>query len=602
MTDPPLTRDPRLSTIRLALDRLNGEVRPLDDHGQPRRNRLRPGAGAGTLWLVPAIIIVGIVVVLPVATLIWESVTSGESWRHYFNAFTDPQLLRDVRNTAIWAVAVPLLVTVAGYGFAVLTRDVGMRFILPMAFVPMALPMVVIGVAFRTLYAPQPSLGPATAMAQALAGWFGVPPERVTPLLGERFVTPALISAFFWAWVWLAAVMFRAALDQIPPDLEGVVRGEGGGYWHVLRDVQWPFLRRTFAILVILLAVMASRTFDLVLIMAPGSVQHIAEVLGLYVLRQPNVSAPGEATAVGVVWLAVVGVGVLLGARGVRYDWPAPAVLAERPRTASTSGRLLRRLAFFAVIAVWAFPAILLILVSFSDPIGVATGGWVGDWSRAAYVSLAQSAMLDTLLPTLALAILVSASVVAVASVAAYSLAWLQPYGSAAATGVLLVTAVVPIQVTAGTLHDALVPLDQQGTMLTAAIVHIGRGLPLAILVLRNAFGAVSPDQVAFERLNSRSEFMVLVRRVVPAARPALIAVVALEFILVWNDLVVGFLFGGSEFTPIAMALFGHSRQFTTGAGMLAAGSVVASIPPVLVAILARKAIVAGLISGVVKR
>jgi len=600
MTEP---RDPRLSTIRQALDRLNGEVRPLDDHGQARRNRLRPGAGAGTLWLVPAIVIVGIVVVLPTASLIWDGVATGDYWRQYLSAFTDVQLLRDVRNTAFWAMIVPLLVTVAGYGFALLTRDINLRFLLPMAFVPMALPMVVIGVAFRTLYAPSPSLGPATAITQAVAGWFGVPPERVTPLLGEQLVTPALISAFFWAWMWLAAVMFRAALDQIPPDLENVVRGEGGGYWHVLRDVQLPFLRRTFAILVILLAVMASRTFDLVLIMAPGSVQHVAEVLGLYVLRQSNVAAPGEATVVGVVWLAVVGVGVLLGARGVRYDWPAPAVPDEKPRkTANTAGQLVRRLALLAVIALWAFPAVLLVLVSFSDPIAVATGGWVGDWSRGAYEALIQSGVLEALLPTLILATIVAVGVVAMAAVAAYSLAWLQPYGSAMATGVLLVTAVVPIQVTAGTLHDVLLPLEQQGTMLTAAIVHIGRGLPLAILLLRNAFGAVSPDQVAFERLNSRSEFMVMVRRVVPAARPALIAVAALEFILVWNDLVVGFLFGGSDFTPIAMALFGQSRQFTTGAGMLAAGSVVASILPVAVAILARKAIVAGLITGVVKR
>ncbi|HZM84576.1 MAG TPA: hypothetical protein VFC19_53325 [Candidatus Limnocylindrales bacterium] len=600
MTD---VRDPRLSTIRQALDRLNGEVRPLDDHGQPRRNRLRPGAGAGTLWLVPAAVIVGIVVVLPTATLIWDSASTGDYWRQYATAFTDAQLLRDVRTTAIWAMAVPLLVTVAGYGFALLTRDIHLRFLLPMAFAPMALPMVVIGVAFRTLYAPSPSLGPATAIEQAVAGLFGVPPERVTPLLGERLVTPALISAFFWAWMWLAAVMFRAALDQIPPDLEGVVRSEGGGYWHVLRDVQLPFLRRTFAILVILLAVMASRTFDLVLIMAPGSVQHVAEVLGLYVLRQPNVAAPGEANVVGVVWFAVVGVGVLLGARGVRYDWPAPAVPKEKPgKTRNTPGRLARRVALFAVIAVWAFPAVLLVLVSFSDPISVATGGWLGQWSRAAYDSLVKSGVLETLVPTLLLAILVALCVVVMASVAAYSLAWLQPYGSALATGVLLVTAVVPIQVTAGTLHDALVPLEQQGTMLTAAIVHIGRGLPLAILVLRNAFGAVPPDQMAFERLNSRSEFVVMLRRVVPAARPALIAVAALEFILVWNDLVVGFLFGGSDFTPIAVALFGQSRQFTTSVGVLTAGSVVASIVPVAVAILARKAIVAGLISGVVKR
>jgi alpha-glucoside transport system permease protein len=596
-----------------------GEVRPLDDHGPPRRSRGRARAGAGLALLVPAALILGVVVARPVVTVVQDSFTGGGARPagagHYLDALTDPQLGTDVVNTLSWALVVPVVVTVIGYLLAVFTRDVRASRVLALAFIPMALPLVVTGTAFRILYHPSPRLGPATALAQAVAGWFGAGPDQ-PQLLGAGLVTPALMSAFLWAWLWLAAVLFRAAIDQIPPGVEDAVRAEGGDSWRVLRDVQWPFLRRTAAVVFMLLAVMASRTFDLVLIMAPGSVQHSAEVLGLYVLRQPTVEASGEAAAVGVVWLLVVGTAVLLGARWVRYDWPAPAATwrrsppdswwrRARPGTSRPPGRvrsrrwLLRRVALGAVVAGWAVPLVLLALVSSYDPIEPATRGWLAVPTGSSYQALAGSGVLDTLLPTAGMGVVVSATVVVVAALAAYSLAWLRPYGSAAATGALLLAAIVPIQVIAGPLHDVLAPLRLQGTVLAPVLVHIGRGIPLAVLVLRNAFGAVAADRVARARLDGSTELGVLARVVVPAAWPALAAVAALEFILVWNDLVVGLLFGGSEFTPVAMALFGQSRQFTTSAGVLAAGALVASVPPVLVALLARKAIVAGLISGV---
>lgn len=613
------------------IERLRGEVRPLDDRGPPRRSRVRARAGTGLLWLAPAAAIVGVVVAGPVVTIVCDSFLNSDCLSvhsgsvgtgNYLDALADPQLRIDVLNTAVWAVVVPLLVTALGYALALLTRDIRGKYLFAPAFIPMALPLVVTGAAFRILYNPSPRLGPATALAHRVAGWFGIDPSRVPPLLGEHLVTPALISAFLWAWVGLATVMIRAALDQIPPGLEDAVRAEGADSWRVLRDVQWPFLRRVFAILVILLAVMAGRTFDLVLIMAPGSVQHKAEVLSLYVLRQPNVEASGEATAVGVVWLVVVATGVLLAARRVRYDWPVPATTGSRRQPpaswwrrpqppsgavgqrdrARTAGWVLRRFLLCLAVVVWAFPVVLLMLISTYGPLEPATRGWLAVPSGGSYAAFLRSGVLDTFLPTAALGLAVTVAVVVLASLAAYSLSWLRPYGSAAATATLLVAAIVPIQVIAGPLHDTLIPLGLQGTAIGLVLVHIGRGIPLAVLVLRNAFGAVPSDRIAQARLSGSSELAILGRVVIPAARPALTAVAALQFILVWNDLVVGFLFGGSGFTPVAMALFGQSRQFTTSVGVLAVGALAASVPPVLVALLARKSIVSGLILGVVRR
>ena len=271
----------------------------------------------------------------PAAKIVQGSVV-GESGAfagagNYLKAFLDPQLATDLINTAIWAVVVPPLVTTLGYAVAVLSRGLPALRVFTLVLTPMALPLVVVGTAFRLLYSPSPHLGPATALMQTLGGWLGADPATLPSLLGPKLVTAALISAFTWAWVGLAVVVFRAALDEIPPELEDAVRAEGADSWRVLRDVRWPFLRRTAAILVVLVALAASRTFDLVLVMAPGSGQHEAEVLGLYVLRQPDVGASGEAAAVGVVWLLVVAVGTMIAVRGARYRWHSPPRSAPSP-------------------------------------------------------------------------------------------------------------------------------------------------------------------------------------------------------------------------------------------------------------------------------
>lgn len=596
--------------------RLLSEVLVLDDIGPTRRSSTHARAGAGLLWQLPVLVILALVLAWPaVKTFQWSLSTGTGAFAGVENfraVLTDPQFWVALRNTGIWAVVVPVLVTALGYALAVLSIRIRASFVTTLVLLPMALPLVVTGIAFRLLYSPSPSLGPATAIQHRLAGLFGVDPDTIAPLLGPRLVTAALISAFIWAWVGLAVVVLRTALDNIPAGLDDAVRAEGASSWRVLRDVQWPFLRRTAAILVVLLAVVASRTFDLVLVMVPNSVQDEAEVLALYILRQANVQATGEGAAVGVVWLLVAAVGAMLAVRSARHEWPAPAGTsqpaggargpARRPGRAATTGRLAGRGALWFAAAVWSFPIALLVLVSLHAPVDPVLRGWIAPLSVASYDELFATAFPQALAPTATVAVCVTVAVVLLGGLAAHSLAWLNPYGARAATVVLVAAAIVPIQAIAKPLHQLLSPLGLQGTVLALVVVHIGRGLPFAVLVLRNAFAAVPPDRLRLARLQMRGESEVFLRVVVPAAWPAIVAVAALNFVLVWNDLAVGFLFGGPGLTPVGVTLLGQSRQFATAAGLLAAGSVIAALPPLLVVLLARRHLAAGLVTGVANR
>src|SRR5439155_1424523 len=83
--------------------------------------------------------------------------------------------------------------------------------------------------------------------------------------------------------------------------------------------------------------------------------------------------------------------------------------------------------------------------------------------------------------------------------------------------------------------HDPAAGIGLSGSRAPPALTHAAAGLPFATLVLRTAFLAapIRPLEQgpALDAMWRRGRY-----------RPALIAVVVLEFILVWNDFIVGFL------------------------------------------------------------
>ncbi|MER7894403.1 hypothetical protein ABTX15_31825 [Micromonospora sp. NPDC094482] len=584
-----------------------GELAVLDDVGPPRRGRAYPAAGATSALLLPAALLLGGLVLWPVLRTVHASVTTDGRWvgaAHFRAALDAPDTAAVVGRTVLWALLVPAVVTGLGYLLAAASRrsqEGGLvRLIL---VVPIALPLVVTGVTFRLMYDPDPTRGLATLLAARLTGRSA---EDAPQLLGPGLVTVALMSAFVWAWVGLAVLVFRAALDRVPPSLADAVRAYGGRRRHVLWDAQWrPLLLRTFAVVFALVAVGTSRTFDLILVMAPGSVRDEAAVLALRVWQTSGGTTTGEGAALGVVWLVAVAAGMLVAALFVRQAWPPPRPAEPEPEEAQPTSapppRLFRLIAAGAAVA-WLIPLGVLVATSLHSPVDAAAEDW---WSAPLSLDsyrdvLGGSELWRALTFTLVLATVVTAAVLVVALLAAYPLAWLT--GPAAqATGLLLMAAsIVPVQVIAGPVNEVLGVVLSSGTARGLVLVHLALGVPFAVLVLRNAFADLPAEQVRGARLGGRHWWGTL-RRLARHNRPAIVAVSVLEFVQVWNDLVVGLLFSGPDAVPLGLFLAGQTRGFVANSGALATGSVIASVLPVLLVVLARRHLVAGLVAGGVR-
>ena len=127
----------------------------------------------------------------------------------------------------------------------------------------------------------QLALAPA-AFQEAAAGieWLGD-----QNWLWVSAATWSIILAFVWMWAGFAMVILSAGLASIPREVMESARVDGASEWQVFRRITAPLLAPVILVVIVTLMINVLKIFDLVLIMAPGSVQDDATVLALRMWR-----------------------------------------------------------------------------------------------------------------------------------------------------------------------------------------------------------------------------------------------------------------------------------------------------------------------------
>lgn len=122
------------------------------------------------LFIAPAVVMLATLVLYPIGYSLWRSLfdargTTFIGLDNYVRMFTDPDTFTALRNNVIWVLVAPLLVTVLGLIFAVLTERVrwGTAFKL-IVFMPMAISFLAAGIIFRVVYDQDPDRGVANAI------------------------------------------------------------------------------------------------------------------------------------------------------------------------------------------------------------------------------------------------------------------------------------------------------------------------------------------------------------------------------------------------------------------------------------------------------
>ncbi len=140
--------------------------------------------------------------------------------------------------------------------------------------------------------------------------------------LGPSLITPAAMIAYIWVWAGFAMVVIAAGLAAIPRDTLEAARTDGASEWQVFRRVTVPLLAPVLSVVFITMLINVLKVFDIILSVAPGSVQDDANVIALAMWRTSfgGVNDFGLGSAIAVFLFLLVIPILLLNVRRFRRE------------------------------------------------------------------------------------------------------------------------------------------------------------------------------------------------------------------------------------------------------------------------------------------
>jgi len=140
--------------------------------------------------------------------------------------------------------------------------------------------------------------------------------------LGPSLITPAIMIAYTWVWTGFALVVIAAGLAVLPRELLEAARLDGASESQVLRHITVPLLAPVLTAVFVTMLINVLKVFDVVLAIAPGSVQDDANVIALAMWRTAfgGKNDFGLASAIAVLLLVLVLPSLFLNMRRFRRE------------------------------------------------------------------------------------------------------------------------------------------------------------------------------------------------------------------------------------------------------------------------------------------
>ncbi len=197
---------------------------------------------------------------------------------NYIRAFKDPTVLISLKNTLIYVAGTVTVELLLGLGLALLFSPETKlaQFVRSFLLIPMALPPLVVGLIWKSLYNAD----------------FGVIPFYLKQLginvgrgpLGELSTAmPAVMLIDVWQWTPLLMVIFLAGLKSLPEEPYEAAYVDGASRWQSFIYLTLPLLKPTFLIAFLLRTVQSFKVFDTIYATTSGGPGQATTVLNFHI-------------------------------------------------------------------------------------------------------------------------------------------------------------------------------------------------------------------------------------------------------------------------------------------------------------------------------
>ena len=191
---------------------------------------------------------------------------------------------------------------------------------------------------------------------------------------------------------------------------------------------------------------------------------------------------------------------------------------------------------------------------------------------------------------------------VGIGFLAAFAIASIEFPGAKMVLILIIATLAIPSQAIIFPLFEVMRNLDFTGEYEGLILSYASFGLPLCIYLLAAYMQALPTDIVDAARVDGAGHLRIMAHIMFPIAMPAVAALVILNFVWMWNDLLLPLvIMGGSGKTTLMVGVARLSGQYDISVPLISAGLVIALVPVLLVYLVFQRMIIGGAMAGAVK-
>jgi alpha-glucoside transport system permease protein len=231
------------------------------------RETLRPYVFVG-----PALVVLAVFLVYPVFNTILISFQSQNSTEfvgldNYRFVFTDPDMLRSIRNTAGWLILVPLVAVSIGLAFATMADRLrrGEAVAKSLIFLPMAISFAGASITWQLVYSYRPQgFGSNIGLLNGIMLGLGGDPVRWLEI--QPWNNLMLMVIMVWMQTGFAMVVLSAAIKAIPDEIIEAARIDGASELQVFWRIIVPTIVPTIVVVTTYMVINAMKVFDIVFV------------------------------------------------------------------------------------------------------------------------------------------------------------------------------------------------------------------------------------------------------------------------------------------------------------------------------------------------
>lgn len=282
----------------------------------------------------------------------------------------------------------------------------------------------------------------------------------------------------------------------------------------------------------------------------------------------------------------------------------AAAQIAGRPRVGQTRRTGLgHTILGVAILAVLLFPLYWMLNTSLQphQAGGVKTPWFPFHPSLHGYVQAIHDQG-GHLLTSLMVALGCVAFTLLIAAPAAYALAQFNVRGVGVILLIILISQMIPGIVVANALYRFYTDLGLLNSIPGLILADSALSIPFAILILRAFMLTLPRSIIEAARVDGAGPLRVFISVVLPVSRNAIITVALFSFLFAWGDFLFALtLTTGDNVRPVTVGLYLYVGTYVTDWSAAMATAVMASIPAIVLLVIAQKYIAAGTTAGAVK-